>query len=66
MQTTSVCMYVCMNVCMYVVCIYVCMYVCMYVQYRHLVPAPVDRTSVSAWLFKDPWITCQTIGQAHQ
>ena len=28
-------------------------------QYRHLIPAPVDRTSTSAWLYKDPWITYQ-------
>ena len=35
-------------------------------QYRHLIPAPVDRTSASAWLYKTPWITCQKITQAHQ
>ena len=29
------------------------------IQYRHLIPAPVDWTSVSAWLYKHPWITCQ-------
>ena len=29
--------------------------------HRHLFPAPVDRTSTSAWLFKHPWITCQKI-----
>ena len=28
-------------------------------QYRHLIPAPVDRTSVSAWLYKHPGTTCQ-------
>ena len=26
------------------------------VQYRDLIPAPVDWTSASAWLFKNPWI----------
>ena len=25
--------------------------------YRHVFPAPVDRTSVSAWLYKNPWVT---------
>ena len=29
------------------------------VQYRHLIPAPVDRTSASAWLYKHPCMTCQ-------
>ena len=29
-------------------------------QYRHLIPAPVDRTSASAWLYKHLWISCQT------
>ena len=29
------------------------------VQYRYLIPAPVDQTSASAWLYKNPWITCQ-------
>ena len=29
-------------------------------QHRHLIPAPVDQTSDSAWLYKPPWITCQT------
>ena len=28
-------------------------------QYRHLIPAPVDRTSASAWSYKHPWITYQ-------
>ena len=28
-------------------------------QYRHLIPAPVDRTSASDWLFKHPWIICR-------
>ena len=28
-------------------------------QYRHLIPAPVDRTFLSAWLYKHPWIICQ-------
>ena len=36
------------------------------VQYRHLIPAPVDRTSASAWLHKQPWITCRKICQEHQ
>ena len=31
-----------------------------------LVPAPVDRTSANAWLYKTPWITCQEMIQAHQ
>ena len=26
----------------------------MHIQYRHLIPAPVDRTSASAWLYKKP------------
>ena len=34
-------------------------------QYRHLIPAPVDRMSVSAWLYKHPWISCQRISQTH-
>ena len=29
------------------------------VQYRHLIPAPVDRTSSSAWLYKKTWIPYQ-------
>ena len=29
------------------------------VQYRHLIPAPVDRVPGSAWLHKHPWLTCQ-------
>ena len=28
-------------------------------KYRQSIPAPVDRTSSSAWLYKHPWITCQ-------
>ena len=28
-------------------------------QYRHLIPAPVDRTSASSLLYKHPRITCQ-------
>ena len=36
------------------------------VQYRHLVPAPVDWTSASTWLYKTPWITGQKMIQAHQ
>ena len=31
----------------------------MLVQYRHSIPAPVDRTSVSAWLFRHSGTTCQ-------
>ena len=27
-------------------------------QYRHLVPAPVNRTSASAWLHRKQWIIC--------
>ena len=30
-----------------------------HVQCRHLIPATVDRTSVSAWLYTHIWITCQ-------
>ena len=37
---------------------YVCMYVFMYVQYRHLIPAPVNRKSASAWLYKHQSIAC--------
>ena len=33
---------------------------------RHLIPAPIDRTSASAWLYKHPWITHQNISKAHQ
>ena len=29
------------------------------VQYRLSIPAPVDRTSASAWLYKRPWMACQ-------
>ena len=36
------------------------------IQYRHLIPAPVDQTSTSAWSYKHPWITCQKISQGHQ
>ena len=28
-------------------------------QYRKLIPAPVDRPSASAWLNKRTWMTCQ-------
>ena len=28
-------------------------------QYIHLIPAPVDRTSANDWLKKHAWITCQ-------
>ena len=28
-------------------------------QYRHLIPAPVVRTSASTWFYKRPWITCR-------
>ena len=36
------------------------------VQYRHLIPAPIDRTSVSTGQYEHPWIACQIISQAHQ
>ena len=36
-----------------------------YLQYRHLIPAPVDRTSAYAWLYKHPWITFQNIFAKH-
>ena len=29
------------------------------IQYRYLIPSPVDRTSASAWLYKNPWIISQ-------
>ena len=29
------------------------------IQYRHLIPAPVDQTSASAWSYKHVLITCQ-------
>ena len=29
------------------------------VQYRHLIPAPVDRTFASDWLYYHAWIPCQ-------
>ena len=35
-------------------------------KYRHVIPAPVDRTSASAWLYIHPWITCPKISQIHQ
>ena len=35
-------------------------------QCRQFIPAPVDRSSDSAWLYKTPWITCRKIIQAHQ
>ena len=28
------------------------------IQYRYLIPAPVDQTSASAWFHKHPWIMC--------
>ena len=31
-----------------------------YIQYRHLIHAPVNRTSASVWLLKYPLKTCQT------
>ena len=37
-----------------------------FVQDRHLIPTPVDQTSLSSWLYKHPWITCQMISQALQ
>ena len=36
------------------------------IQCRHSIPAPVDRTSTSAWLYKHPLVTCQKTSQAHQ
>ena len=27
-------------------------------QYRHFIPAPVDWTSASTWLYEHPWIQC--------
>ena len=27
-------------------------------QYSHLIPAIVDRTPASAWMYKHHWITC--------
>ena len=30
-------------------------------RYSKLLPAPVDRTCSSAWLYKTPWIKCQTM-----
>ena len=41
-------------------------YAKLHIQYGHLIPAPVDRTSAHAWLCQHPWITCQEISQAHQ
>ena len=37
-----------------------------YVQYRQLIPAPVDRTSVSSWSYKHAWTKCQKISHAHK
>ena len=37
-----------------------------YIQYRHLIPAPVDRTSVRTWSLKHLWITCHKVSQVHQ
>ena len=34
--------------------------------YRHLISAPVDRTSHIAWLYEHLCRTCQKISQAHQ
>ena len=28
-------------------------------QFRGLIPAPVDQVSASAWLYTHPWTTCQ-------
>ena len=36
------------------------------IQYSHLIPAAVDRTSSSAWFYKHPWITSHKISQTHQ
>ena len=30
-----------------------------HIQYRHSIPAPVNWTSASAWLYNHPWVTCQ-------
>ena len=35
-------------------------------QCRHLIPAPVDRTSGRVWLYKYPKITCTKMSQLHQ
>ena len=31
----------------------------LFLQYRHLIPAPVNRTSASVCLIKHPWIACK-------
>ena len=33
------------------------------IQYRHSIPSPVDRTSASVWLYKQPGITCQKMNK---
>ena len=35
-------------------------------QYRHLISAPVDRTSANAWLYKTPCYDVKKIIQTHQ
>ena len=35
-------------------------------QFRHLIPAPVDRTYGSAWLYNTHGSHAKEIGQAHQ
>ena len=37
----------------------------LYLQYRYLIPAPVDRTTASAWLYIKPLISSRKISQAH-
>ena len=37
-----------------------------HLQYRHLIIAPVDRASASAWLYKHPYIISIDTSQAHQ
>ena len=37
-----------------------CYVIChMVLQYRHLIPAPVNWTSASTVLYIKPWLTCQ-------
>ena len=35
-------------------------------QYIHLIPVPVGRTSASGWLYQSIWMTRQKISHAHQ
>ena len=39
------------------------MFVTELLQYIHLIPAPVDRTSTSAWLNKRIWVTSKKVSQ---